>query len=247
MGMERSRKSNSLQIFDIHTHILPGIDDGSKGWDMSMYMMKQAWNNGVRKMIATPHYLPWKKTIIPEQIREMCKEAQERFSTEYGQQMQVFPGEELYYYSDLVNDLNKGSAMTLNGTKYVLVEFDVRVPFEDLLKAVRTIQRNSYQLILAHYERYRSLKTDEQIERLLENDVLLQSNFQAIEGAWIDPEIRRIRANYKKGYISFASSDMHNTTSRPPVNRKTAQWLTSHLAEQDACGILYENAAQKLE
>ena len=69
-----------MEIIDIHTHVLPGIDDGAENWDMSMEMLKIAWDSGVRRVIATPHFLPWKSQISPEKIRHMCREAQERFS-----------------------------------------------------------------------------------------------------------------------------------------------------------------------
>ena len=94
-------------IIDVHTHILPGIDDGAKNWDVCLDMINQSWGFGVRKIIATPHYLPWKKRISCEKIRSLCQEAEERFQQEWGRTMKIYPGSELYYHTDLLDKLER--------------------------------------------------------------------------------------------------------------------------------------------
>ena len=230
------------EIFDIHTHVLPGIDDGAANWDVSMEMLGTAWDSGVRRIIATPHYLPWKRQISPNRIRRMCREAQERFAERYGAKMRIYPGEELYYHSELLDDLDSGKAMTMNGTDYVLVEFGVLVQYSDLLHAVQKLQRGGYKPILAHYERYKALREDERIEELLDLGVLLQSNLEALEGGFLDSEVRRIKNHYRKGYVSFTASDMHDTASRPPMQDKGIARLTKCLDRTEVQSVLYSNA-----
>lgn len=67
-----------LPIIDIHTHVLPGIDDGARDWDMALEMLKRSRDNGVRAVIATPHFVPWEGQIPPARIRQMCREAEEQ-------------------------------------------------------------------------------------------------------------------------------------------------------------------------
>ena len=238
---------SSQEIFDIHTHVLPGIDDGADSWNESLNMMKTAWDSGVRKMIATPHFLPWEKQIIPEEIRHMCREAKDRFSERYGLQMMVYPGEELYYYSELLEDLENGKAMTMNETDCILVEFGVMVQFRDLMHAMQNLQRGGYRIILAHYERYKALRDEEHIKELLERGIMLQSNLEAIDGSFFDSNVKRIKRDYKRGYISFAASDMHNTVSRPPIRNSSLKRLSKCLDHSELREVLYENAHSVFE
>ena len=235
--------SGRMEIFDIHTHVLPGIDDGAENWDMSMEMLKAAWDSGVRKVIATPHFLPWDRQISPNRIRRMCREAGERFSERYGQKIRIYPGEELYYHSELLDDLKSGRAMTMNGTDCVLVEFGVMVQYGNLLHAVQKMQRAGYTFILAHYERYKALRDEAHIEELLDLGVMLQSNLEALEGGIFDPEVRRIRRDYRKGRISFAASEMHDLKARPPVQSGGVKRLSKLLDRTEARRVLYENAS----
>ena len=64
---------NQEGIWDIHSHCLPGIDDGAKDWDTAMQMLRASWDSGVRTVIATPHYLPWRTPLPPDHIRELCE------------------------------------------------------------------------------------------------------------------------------------------------------------------------------
>ncbi len=243
----REKMNRTAEIFDIHTHVLPGIDDGSQSWEMSIQMMRMAWDSGVRKIMATPHFVPWERQTLPVEIRRMCQEASQRFRVETGLDMSVLPGEELYYYSDLAADLEAGRAMTMNDTEYILVEFGVMVLFADLIKAVRNLHRNGYRVILAHYERYEALKKEGRLDQLLEEEVLLQSNLSAVKGGLLDQGARRIRRDYKRGIISFAASDMHNTSDRPPIDRQGIRRLTDILGEAETEKILYGNAAMIFE
>lgn len=243
MGPGRRQMGSPLEIIDIHTHVLPGIDDGARTWDMSMQMLSMAWESGVRRIIATPHYIPWEGQVHPDRIRDMCLEARQRFSEQFGLHMEIYPGEELYYYSDLLSDLQSGKAMTMNGTNCVLVEFGVMVQYRDLLQAVQKLQRDGYKVILAHYERYSAIRQKGRIEELRERDVMLQSNLDAADGGFFGAEARRIRKDYKRGNICFSASDMHNVTTRPPIRGGEIKRLYGFLKDEEIRQVLYENAA----
>lgn len=65
-------------VIDIHTHILPGIDDGAKDWDTCLEMLLKSAENGVKKVIATPHYLPWKQKSSSKEIESLCMQAKKK-------------------------------------------------------------------------------------------------------------------------------------------------------------------------
>ena len=243
MGLTRNKLRKNLEIFDIHAHILPGVDDGSQNWNMTMQMMRIAWESGVRKIIATPHFLPWEQMISPDYIRELCAECTQRFMNEFGLEMKVYPGEELYYYSGLIDDLQNGSALTLLDTNFILVEFGVMTLFKDILNAVQNLQRNGYRVVLAHYERYEALKHRKRVELLIENGVMIQSNVEAIASSYFDPISRRVSKDYKSGLIHFIGSDMHNTTTRPPISEKDIINLSRYMRDDEFRKVIYGNAA----
>ena len=110
-------------ICDIHCHILPGIDDGSRNWDMTLQMVQQSWDAGVRTMIATPHYLPWHERLKGETVLSLVEEARQKVASELGVEMTILAGEELYYHSGLMEELQQGKALTMAGSRYILLEF----------------------------------------------------------------------------------------------------------------------------
>ena len=105
---------------DIHTHVLPGIDDGAKNWDMALQMLAKSAEYGVTKVIATPHCIPWKKKTDTEQIKRLCKQAKEELLKKYGISMDIYPGHEIYYGVDALQQLRNGDILTLADSQYVL-------------------------------------------------------------------------------------------------------------------------------
>ena len=105
-------------ICDIHCHILPGIDDGPRNWDMTLQMVQQSWDAGVRTMIATPHYLPWHERLKGETVLSLVEEARQKVASELGVEMTILTGEELYYHSGLMEELQQGKALTMAGSRY---------------------------------------------------------------------------------------------------------------------------------
>ncbi|MDO4418704.1 MAG: hypothetical protein Q4C02_10565, partial [Eubacteriales bacterium] len=148
-------------IWDIHSHCLPGIDDGAKDWEMSLRMLQASWDSGVRTVIATPHYLPWRSHPLgADLVRDLCTEAEDRCRRELGIRLRILPGEELYFHNSIVEDLREGRALTLAGTRTVLVEFSERVPWTELSAGLIQLCRSGYRPILAHAERYGCLRKE---------------------------------------------------------------------------------------
>ena len=79
---------------DLHAHVLPGVDHGARDWEMSLKMLAKSARCGVDTIIATPHYLPWKKENMAERIPELCREAEKKLQDAYGVSMKIYPGNE---------------------------------------------------------------------------------------------------------------------------------------------------------
>ena len=231
---------------DIHTHVLPGVDHGAEDWDMSLKMLVKSARCGVKTVIATPHYLPWKKGVTSEVICERCKEAEKRLQKEYGISMDIYPGNEIYYSTETVQLLKTGKALTLAGTRYVLVEFEQETPYQMFCKAARDLCYNRYIPIFAHVERYQCLNRIEKLTELKEMGALLQVNVGSLQGGLFEARSRKTKRWLKEELIDFVASDMHDLEERPPMSDDRLEWLQKKLDSQYQDKLLYGNAQKIL-
>ena len=218
-----------MNIIDMHCHVLPGIDDGAGDWERTLDMLRIAAEAGVVAVIATPHWLPFAQSAPAEQVKQLCKEAEKKAKEKLGTSMRIFPGMELYYHTGLVEELESGKALTLAESRYVLVEFDPGAPFSQLLEAAEKLRRSSYNMVLAHCERYEALRDERHFRELQGKSVLFQSNVHVMSRGMLDARRRWLQKRLKHGDISFLSSDMHNLSSRPPFTNEALMWYKKHL------------------
>ena len=106
--------------YDMHCHILPGVDDGSKSMEMSLAMLELEYQQGVRNIVLTPHCFAGRTQpdLIRQQYATLVYRATKRF-----QGLQLYLGSELMYSDTITEELAKQNAFTINETRYVLVEF----------------------------------------------------------------------------------------------------------------------------
>ena len=118
-------------MIDIHCHILPGIDDGPDSFDESIMMVKQAVNQGISKIIATPHFPYDGFNCKKEDVFEKVNILQEKLNT-LGLKCEIFPGMELYLSTELIAKIDVGEIIPLGeDSKYLLVEFPLRGHFRN--------------------------------------------------------------------------------------------------------------------
>lgn len=233
-------------MIDIHTHILPKADDGARDWDTCFKMLVQSAESGVKAIIATPHYSPWMKGPEPKEVFESCKEAHERLKSEFGIEMQIYPGNEIYYSVDVIQEIKKGKALTLAGSSYVLVEFAEHTSLQTIYRAVREFRDGGYIPILAHIERCRCLYGERELRYLKEGGALFQINAEMLDKGIFSAKGRWVKRCLKKGWIDFVASDMHNLDTRPPIRARHIQWMQHNLNPEYYKALLYENAEEIL-
>lgn len=231
---------------DIHAHVLPGVDHGAKDWDMSLKMLAKCARGGTETVIATPHYLPWKEGVTADLIRQLCKEAKQRLRKEYGISMEIYPGYEIYYCTELVDLLKTGKVLTLAGSRYVLVEFGTEESYQTLCKAARDLRYNRYIPIFAHVERYKCLNHREKLVELKEMGAMLQVNVNSLQGGLFDERTQRAKRWLKAGVIDFLASDMHDLEERSPISNEKLKWVQKKLDLQYQDKLLCRNAQKIL-
>lgn len=235
-----------MKKIDIHTHILPGVDDGAKDWDTCIAMLEQSARQGVDAVIATPHYLPWKEMLPLDELQKLCKEAREKLEKKHGITMDIYLGNEIYYSVDAIQNLKDGKGLTLAGSRYVLVEFQTDSTYQIFCRAVKEFRDAGYIPIIAHVERYDCLHDLDKMSELKEMGAMFQMNIEAFQGGFFDQQGRWAKKCLKQRVIDFLASDMHSMNRRSPMTDEKLRWIQKNLDFGYQKALLYENAQKIL-
>lgn len=229
-------------IVDIHVHILPGVDDGAADWDEARWMLQCAYEQGIRSLIATPHYSRRQEVERLRQLAGRLDDEAKRIDPDF----QIYLGQEILYFDSLVERLKEGHALTMAGSRHVLVEFMPEVPYKKLYQAVRTVLMAGYYPIIAHVERYRALREEGQMEELAETGCRMQMNYRSLQGGIFDQNARWCRRQVQAGRIAFLGTDAHHRDHRTPEIAKSLQWLESHVGEEELGYMTRGNALEMI-
>lgn len=145
-------------IIDTHCHILPGVDDGAKNADETRKMLRMAFKDGIDEIIATPHFnCDMDASVLEKRMGAYLRTC--KYAREMNPKSRIYLGNELFYSEDVVDALDRGDALTLNETKYILVEFPVYAEFRYIRHAVQHLQ---YLRLYACDRSYRAVSGDEE-------------------------------------------------------------------------------------
>lgn len=233
------------KFYDIHTHIVPNVDDGSKSLNETRAMLEIAYQDGIRSIIATPHYILG-RSAGRERIREkyeLLKEEAARISDD----LYVYLGNELYYSSGILDELQEGNAFTLAESRYVLVEFSVSASFREIKQGILDLMMSGYRPILAHIERYQALKEIEVVDELSDTGCYFQINSSSFLGGFMDRRAKYCKKLICSGYVHLIGSDCHNTKERRPMMNQTYQYLCKYVNQERLNEIFFENPQRILE
>ncbi len=210
-------------MFDIHSHILPFVDDGSSSVESSIALIKEEMANGVTDIILTPHF----KKGIYEYGTEELKQEFEKFKEEVqnqGLKVNLYLGQEVYCDRDIYNRIKNGSVLTLSNTPYILLEFDYFTE-TDIADYVYNVSMLGYKPIIAHIERYSYLDWNT-IFDLKRMGALIQVNAFSITGDYGRNFQKKVIKAIKKGLIDFVASDIHS--GRDCVMHRAYKILSRH-------------------
>lgn len=230
-------------MIDIHCHILYGIDDGAQTKEETLAMLKQAIEEGVHTIVATPHYdrhfSNRRQEIIP-----FVKEVNE-WIEEQGLSIQIVPGQEIRIFADLIAEIEKESSDLLtyvNGQKYALIEF----PHHDVPDYAESIL---YELIIkgitpiiAHPERNKKIiENPDILYEFMQIGALSQVTTTSVTGGF-GRKIQKFSLDLLQHNLAhFLASDAHNLTTRPFNLQQAIAQVDKHCGKQKTME-LYENA-----
>lgn len=199
-------------MIDFHSHILPGIDDGSRDVEMSLQMLSMLKAQGVSTVAATSHFYATERT--PQHFLERRQEAFDKLNASLDEDApEILLGAEVLYFPGICR-MEMLPELCLQGTDLLLLEMPFTSWSDHMIREVREIARSGrFTLVLAHIERYYDKQPTSVWDELLEEGVLMQSN-----ASFFLPFATRRKALrlLKEGRIHLLGTDCHNVTSRPP-------------------------------
>ena len=231
------RKNNGAEpIFsvlgtDMHCHLVPAVDDGSKCMEESIDCLKTLKEVGFEHVIVTPHYssrFPNEEEDIKQRYGELKRAAEEAGVTI---DMAGIAGE---YRIDANFKARLETPRFLKvGGKYVLVEFSLHHQMADAYEMLFELQMQGYELILAHPERYPYLSLDgERMEQLLNQGVYLQCNVLSLGGFYGEEARRRAFELIERKWVSFLGTDTHNVLYAQALSDLTHQRKVQRVLEK---------------
>ncbi|MGL5098941.1 MAG: tyrosine-protein phosphatase [Fusobacteriaceae bacterium] len=212
-------------MIDLHSHILNGVDDGSRDIEESLEMIKSAMELGFSGIVCTSHYK--KERAENESYQERFLELKERVKRE-NLEVELYLGNEMFLGMGEIEDLNDGKINTYNRTRYLLVELDPAMPYLPAKTALEKIIRMGYKPVLAHIERYREIKIGEFLQ-LREMGVLFQVNIISIGNGSRERALKFL----ERGMVSFVTSDAHRRDKRSYLLKRELDEIREILGEEN--------------
>ena len=236
------------KMTDIHMHLIPGVDDGAENMDMALVMMIRAMDHGISQIIATPH---------SEAFHDSDEHGKRLFNRLVDAAAMVFPDMKLYLgcevycepgmMNEVMEALRSGQYPTMNGTKYVLMEFSQWVYPENTVPCVKELITAGYKPIIAHMERYNQLRDRmDLVDQLRELGAQIQLNIYSLYDEMDDSTRNWARQLVQERKVDFLGTDAHRTYHRPPSAQMGLNWLYENVDQAYADAIAWENARKLL-
>lgn len=206
-------------LIDIHTHILPGVDDGADSYAEAVAMLGTARSNGTKGIVLTPHFHPCRPEslgtarLISDRFAEFTEKMAELFP-----EIKIIGGAENHVGAGQFYEQSaKGALIPIGQTPYALIEFDFEGDEKSARESMDAVCDGGYRPIIAHPERYKFIKEDPtRIEYFIANGALLQINSASIAGRLGAAAKKCAEFFLENEEASFVASDCHDNVFRTP-------------------------------
>ncbi|MDI1321614.1 MAG: capsular biosynthesis protein [Algoriphagus sp.] len=198
-----------LQV-DMHSHLIPGIDDGSKTMEESLELIRRLAGYGLRKIITTPHIMYEYYRNTPEIIGLGLEDLRKAVRNE-GIEIEIEAAAEYYMDEIFLEKVIAGDKILSFGENYVLVETGFINKPQMLFDIIFQLEMAGYKPILAHPERYQYLISDKKLfEDLVDRNIILQVNLLSLTGFYSKQVKDFADMMLERGLIRFLGTDCHN-------------------------------------
>lgn len=233
-------------MIDIHSHLLFGIDDGSRAIEESAYIIRNLYKIGYTDIILTPHYINGSSySSKKENNLDLLK----RLKVELIKKnipINLYLGNEIYIDSDILKLLKNGIISSLNDSKYLLIELPMSGENEIYYDVFLDLINMGYKVILAHPERYISFQKDfSKVYELNDLGVLFQCNIGSILGDYGHNAKKTIKRLLKENLITFMGTDIHHNKSDYDFVEKAKKKFKKYITD-DEINNIFENNAKRI-
>jgi tyrosine-protein phosphatase YwqE len=198
----------SLLKTDMHSHLIPGIDDGSKTMDETLAMLAKFETLGYSKIITTPHIMAEVYPNTPEVILSGLANVQ-KAAKEIGLSLQIEAAAEYYFDQSLIEKVQQKNVLSF-GNNYVLVEFSFHAQPDNEHRLFFEMQVADYRPILAHFERYPYFHgSTEKAREYKEKGALIQVNLNSLTGHYGPGVKKQAERLIDEELVDFVGSDCH--------------------------------------
>ena len=217
-----------MKLLDIHSHILPAVDDGSPTVETSVKLLEMCKEQGITDIIATPHFDASIHNI--EEFQYIVNEAYNELMEVWSEELpKVYIGSEVFYFKGIGKSQGI-KALTLCKSRYILLELHNAPITKSVLQDITDLQETLGLIpIIAHIERYADEKGFKDLLKLLASGGgYAQINAASVLSA---PYKRPAIKLMKQGHISFIATDTHSVKRRPPMMREALDAVATLFGE----------------
>ena len=191
-------------MIDIHSHIIPNVDDGARSVEETFNILKEAQEAGFTDVILTSHYETNAQELIfwKEKLQEVLKKQ--------GTKINLHSGMEIYITNQMEELLENKKILTLANSGYMLIELTLATNVKYFDYVVYYLEAKGIKPIIAHPERYKCVQKDPDIvEEYIEKGCLIQCNYGSIVNLYGREAEKTIKTLLKKNQVHFLGSDVH--------------------------------------
>lgn len=219
-------------MIDIHTHILPGVDDGAQDVQDSLRMAHAATAEGISVIIATPHHANGVYTNAAADVSRHAQALNDRFTAE-GISLRIVPGQEIRVHDDLLEAWHRGELLTLAGSAYMLLEMpSSRIP-KAMAELIHELSILKLKPIIAHPERNAEVvQHPDRLAELIELGAYTQVTTHSLLGGFGKRIEQSAWSLLKSGNIHLVSSDAHHVERRGFRMQEAYQAIERTMGEQ---------------
>ena len=228
-------------MIDVHCHILPEVDDGSRSLNESIEMALIAQEQGIKKIVNTSHYHP---DFRYKKGEELLKELED-FNNVLKENMidiEVLIGNEIYYTKDLIKEIDELDFYTLNNSRYILIELPPTNFPKDLCNIVYELKEKNYIPVFAHVERYREVQENpELIYEVINAGAIIQVNSHSILGK-SGKELQKVcNTLLNRNMVHVVGTDAHSSKRRTPIFLDAYKYVSEKYSKEMADDLFIKN------
>ena len=235
-------------LYDIHCHIIPGVDDGADNMEEAIQMLKMEYAQGVRNIIATPHFR-FKMFETPlETVQKQYLKLRAAAKDIGDEGINLYLGCEFHANMEMTRMLTEGNISRMAGSRYVLVEFSGSAEKGYVRERLYALISSGFKPIVAHIERCAKVRGDMRfIEELVEMGAKIQVNAESIVGGEGFSVKRFCHKLMKEDLLDFVGTDCHGVKYRPPKIRDAYERVCKKFGEDYAQQIFITNPAKMIK